>query len=88
MDFYKSLYADANKILDTISTLGSDALYDIEEVSQNEVTEQLKGVNKKQLADDEEIVAELLKFGGEANECEIVNILPICCDDGTITVWS
>ena len=61
-EFYKTLYADAGKILDTISTLGPDTLDDIEDISQSEVVEQLKKMMKGNGADDEGIVAELLKF--------------------------
>ena len=72
--FYKTLYADAGKILDTISTLGSDALDDIEDISQSDEAEQLKKMKKGKDANDEGIVAELLKFGGEEVEYEIANI--------------
>ena len=62
-EFYKTFFADANKILDTISTLGPDALDDIEDISQSEMAEQLKKMKKGKGADDEGIVAELFKFG-------------------------
>ena len=45
-EFYKTLYADARKILDTISTRGQDALDDIADISQSEVAEQFKKMRK------------------------------------------
>ena len=45
-EFYKTLYADARKILDTISTRGQDALDDIADISQSEVAEQFKKMKK------------------------------------------
>ena len=45
-EFYKTLYADARKILDAISTRGQDALDDIADISQSEVAEQFKTMKK------------------------------------------
>ena len=46
------MYADAGKILDEISALAPDALDNIEEVSKDEVADQLERLKKGKGADD------------------------------------
>ena len=52
-DFYKTLYADAGKILDEISALGPNALDNTKEVSKDEVAEQLKRLEKARVPTSE-----------------------------------
>ena len=62
-EFYKLLYADANKILFDISHLQSQG-GNIEDIKTGEVEAQLKTMGRGKGADDDGIFAEIVKHGG------------------------
>jgi hypothetical protein len=73
-DFYKTLYADANKIFQDVAQMQGAHTSPIDDFTQEEVTTQLKNMGKGKCADESGIVAEIIIHGGVELATEIASI--------------
>ena len=73
-DFYRSLYADASRVLPDRAEQTGPSIGGIEDISPEEVEAQIKKMGSNKGADESGVIAEIIKFCGPEIAAELAGI--------------